>query len=72
MPQKCDTLSWEDVLAVADQALYASRFSGRNQWVGLAGTEQTLNDDFRDILVAGGELEVECEKGEPEDLEWND
>jgi predicted signal transduction protein with EAL and GGDEF domain len=79
VPEKCEALSWEDVLAVADQGLYASKLSGRDQWVGLGGTEKTTIDDFRDRLgesvrelVTSGELEVDCEKGEPEDLEWND
>jgi len=79
VPEKCEALSWEDVLAVADQGLYASKLSGRDQWVGLGGTEKTTIDDFRERLgesvrelVTSGELEVDCEKGEPEDLEWND
>ena len=44
----------------------------------LGGTEQTPIDGFRESLGEGvrkwlddGKLEVECEKGEPEDLEWN-
>ncbi|MGE5125646.1 MAG: two-component regulator propeller domain-containing protein [Betaproteobacteria bacterium] len=40
-----DRLSWEQVLVVADRALYAAKASGRNAWVGLeAGPHASEGD----------------------------
>jgi diguanylate cyclase (GGDEF)-like protein len=44
-----EALSWEQVVAVADRALYVSKRSGRNTWVGLESTETT--DDA--MMLAG-------------------
>src|SRR4029450_2490669 len=33
--EQLDALSWEQVISVADRALYVAKASGRNAWVGL-------------------------------------
>ena len=37
-----DTFSWEDVLALADSALYAAKHTSRDAWVGLVSTNDTF------------------------------
>ena len=32
--EQLDALSWEQVISVADRALYVAKASGRNAWVG--------------------------------------
>jgi diguanylate cyclase (GGDEF)-like protein len=39
--ERSDALTWEQVVSVADRALYVAKTSGRNAWVGLASTELT-------------------------------
>lgn len=39
--ERLNTLSWQQVVSVADRALYVAKRSGRNAWVGFLGTEQT-------------------------------
>jgi diguanylate cyclase (GGDEF)-like protein len=58
-------LSLEQVVSLADKALYAAKKAGRNAWVGLLGTEgmsvdqviRSLQDDA-DALLRGGDFEV--------------
>ena len=60
-----DALSWEQVVSVADRALYLAKRSGRNAWAGFVATAET---PFRGLLgtvlhcpkelVEGGQLEV--------------
>ncbi|MBO1316940.1 ligand-binding sensor domain-containing diguanylate cyclase [Acanthopleuribacter pedis] len=65
MPDNPFQFSWEEVVNIADHALYAAKFSGRNAWVGLrAGSnepEQNYNDLIVDIpaRLADGSLMVE-------------
>jgi predicted signal transduction protein with EAL and GGDEF domain len=35
VPAVPECLGWQDVVAIADLALYAAKRAGRNQWVGL-------------------------------------
>ena len=58
-------LSWDQVVNVADVALYTAKRSGRNAWVGLFSTERTevegllrLVRESPNELVASGEIEV--------------
>jgi len=41
-------LSWEQVLAVADRALYLVKRSGRNAWAGIVSNENTSVSGLRD------------------------
>jgi len=63
---KSDALSWEQVVSIADQGLYAAKVSGRNTTVCVDATDTTdldrlisrLVDDF-DELVRVGQLQVQ-------------
>jgi len=44
------TLSWEQVIDIADRALYAAKKSGRNLSVGLAANESTVANTNKDRL----------------------
>jgi hypothetical protein len=35
-------MGWEDVVALADEGLYAAKLSGRDAWVGITAGEGTL------------------------------
>jgi len=68
---------WERVLALADQALYAAKQSGRNAWVGLYSTEDASPERLKkglpgDIpgLVQEGQIEVLTSMPNPAALEW--
>jgi len=65
-PAEPEALGWEQVVDIADEALYAAKRSGRNAWVGLASTQTTRPDTLADRSteaiersVARGELTVE-------------
>ena len=46
-----DRLSWQQVVGLADQALYMAKRSGRNAWVGLSATALTpAAADISDLL----------------------
>jgi len=42
-----EALGWEQVTALADDALYAAKRSGRNAWVGLRSTESTPVEELK-------------------------
>jgi diguanylate cyclase (GGDEF)-like protein len=61
-----ELLSWEQVVSVADRALYVAKRTSRNAWVGFMSTEQTPSKgllaairDEPDRLLAEGGLEVQ-------------
>jgi predicted signal transduction protein with EAL and GGDEF domain len=39
-PTRTSSLSWEQVITVADHAAYAAKRNGRNAWVGVFGTRK--------------------------------
>ncbi len=47
LPSQPDSLSWLQVVELADQALYMAKHGGRDAWVGLKGTERALHEDIR-------------------------
>ena len=71
-----DALSWEQVIDIADHALYAAKKSGRNRSVGLATTATTPSEHLYEKLgqnlkgmIEQGELRVISDAGE--DLVWD-
>ena len=63
--EQAGRLAWEQVMAVADRAMYMAKES-RNAWVGLISTPETENVDnlFEsiesdpDLMIEGGALEI--------------
>ncbi len=72
-----ETMSWDQVVNVADVALYAAKRSGRNAWVGLFSTERTfargLLRGLREnpaALVDAGEVVAMTSIEDPANLAW--
>jgi diguanylate cyclase (GGDEF)-like protein len=70
-------VGWEDVVGVADEALYAAKKSGRDMWVGLLGnyfdSHQELIRRLGDgvgTMVASGELSVLSSAEDVDQLRW--
>ena len=70
-------LTWEQVLAIADRALYASKNTGRNAWVGILSSKNIPSDgkellatieDDPERLIADETIEVVTSVSRP--LEW--
>ena len=43
--------SWEEVIDIADRALYVAKRHGPNMWAGIFGTDQTEETPVEDLLV---------------------
>ncbi len=73
-------LNWEQVVAVADRALYIAKNSGRNAWVGIQETPKTADlapealaqqvHDRVDRLVADGYLALHSSIDDEQELVW--
>ncbi|WP_343882893.1 diguanylate cyclase [Rhodanobacter caeni] len=66
LPTEPWRFSWEDVVSLADQCLYAAKHNGRNSWVGVralnapaAGTADLPLTPDLDALVAEGYLRLQ-------------
>jgi diguanylate cyclase (GGDEF)-like protein len=66
LPTEPWRFSWEDVVSLADQCLYAAKHNGRNSWVGVralnapaAGTADLPLTPNLDALVAEGYLRLQ-------------
>jgi diguanylate cyclase (GGDEF)-like protein len=79
LPKEPTKLSWEQVIDIADHALYIAKKSGRNRSVGLITNENTnvemlhhrITSDLKDLVetqelsvIAQGEIELVWEKPE--------
>ena len=71
-------MSWEEVLNVADKALYSAKFSGRDMYVGVFGNSETpeheglsklLREDFYG-MIEREELKVVSSMVDLERLKW--
>ena len=45
-PWRQSSLSWEQVITLADDAAYAAKQNGRNAWVGVYGTRNSVMDEL--------------------------
>jgi predicted signal transduction protein with EAL and GGDEF domain len=77
LPSEPKLLNWEQVLVVADQALYAAKHTTRNAWVGIFDTEKTpSNNLFQSILndpqtvLDAGEIDVVSSIAKERNLDW--
>jgi diguanylate cyclase (GGDEF)-like protein len=72
-----EALSWDQVINVADVALYTAKRSGRNAWVGLFSTDSTEAKGLLRVirespgdLVEAGAIEVRTSITDEESLLW--
>jgi len=79
LPSAAVLLSWEDVVTIADHALYAAKRSGRNAWVGLtagpacapgAALMAHLRADPA-ACVRSGEVQVQASLTPPAEPRWS-
>lgn len=73
-----ELLSWEQVLTVADRALYAAKMSGRNAWVGIMGTSEAPPEDLLEKINEEPErllrervIRLHSSLGNPQDIRWD-
>lgn len=71
LPNSPMELSWEQVIDIADQALYAAKKSGRNRSVGVVANTSTTHDSLHQrissdlkTMIANNELSVISFEGE--------
>ena len=67
-----NSVSWEQVVTIADRALYVAKASGRDAWVGLFSTKKTPLEKTAqginvhlDILALDGSVEIHTSLTEP-------
>ncbi|NEZ03215.1 diguanylate cyclase [Wenzhouxiangella sp. XN201] len=74
-----DAMNWEQIVDVADCAIYMAKRLGRNGWVAIHGTEKARVDDAQEFLrrlksdleslVAAGEIVIESSFPNPLDAD---
>lgn len=72
-----DHVEWEQVVDLADQALYAAKVGGRNAWVGLVARDGLRAEDVTRspaqelaVLVERGDFEVRTSLPDAAALDW--
>ena len=70
--QEPNHYEWEEVIKIADRALYASKFSGRNSWIGLVDTEENV-DTIQGVIdmIEEGKVEMKSSFSDPEAIRWD-
>jgi diguanylate cyclase (GGDEF)-like protein len=51
VPDSLKLASWEQVIDIADRALFVAKKSGRNCWVGIHGVNDKFNGDLQNVLT---------------------
>jgi predicted signal transduction protein with EAL and GGDEF domain len=73
-----DLLTWEQVVSVADRAMYAAKYTRRNAWLGLSGTAdlahsenlvQAIQEEPQRLL-ADGHLQAVTSIPDDSELDW--
>ena len=64
MRQEPESVTWEQVIGVADRALYIAKTSGRNAWAGLYATDKTGGPRLSERVVKETESMVDAEQVE--------
>ena len=78
LPNEPTRVKWEQVVTIADRALYLAKTSGRNGWVAIFGNENTsgddlvrrVNDEAKEMLE-GGALEFRTSHSNLDHLVWD-
>jgi diguanylate cyclase (GGDEF)-like protein len=77
LPGAPTLIGWEQVVTIADRALYLAKCSGRNAWAAIFGNDSTPPDDLVHLineqaeeLVERGALDFRTSIEHREDLVW--
>jgi diguanylate cyclase (GGDEF)-like protein len=78
LPSDPTGVRWDQVLNVADRALYIAKMSGRNAWVAMRGTATTSQNELvrrineeTESIVQSGELDLRSSIEDPAALVWD-
>jgi hypothetical protein len=52
LPEEVTYFSWEQIVEIADQCLYAAKHSGRNAWVGIIPDLDNIQRNGKDFPEA--------------------
>ena len=75
-PKQPSALDWKEIVDIADKALYAAKYSGRNAWVSLESNRLTLGDATNPITeniesyVRNGNISVKSSFSDKRALKW--
>ena len=63
---------WENVIKIADMALYASKYSGRNTWIGMVETKEDVEtlEQVKQLAI-NGKVNMESSMGSLSKINWN-
>jgi diguanylate cyclase (GGDEF)-like protein len=80
IPSQPKLVHWEQVVGIADRALYVAKQSGRNQWVGILSTDKTegveaeglheIINERPEQLAYDGLIELRTSIGDPDAVVW--